>query len=90
MQQAGIVVTLVEILEDGRENLGLFVGKRNPLVLRFEVPFPADAFEERRLTQDLFVRRKQPAFAPNHQGDDRGGERLLDGESLLERLLQFR
>jgi len=47
VQQAGVVVALVEVLENGREDLGFFVGKRNPLALRIEVLVPADALKER-------------------------------------------
>lgn len=90
VQQAGVVVALVEVLEDGREDLGLLVRERNPLALCLEVLVPAGLLEERRLAQDLLVGGEEAPLATNRQRDDRGVEGPLDGEGLLERPLQLR
>lgn len=90
VKQAWVVVALVEVLKNSREDLGFFVGNGNPLTLRIEVLVTADALKERRLAQDLLVRRKQSSFSAHGKSNDGRAESLLHGHALFNRPLQFR
>lgn len=90
LQQAWVVVALVEVLKHSRKDLGFFVGYGYPLTLRIEVLVPADARKERRLAKDLLVRRKQSSFSAHGKSDNGRAESLLDRHALFDRPLQFR
>jgi len=78
VHQAGVVVALVEVLEDGAEDLRLLIGERDPPVLRIRNGPAQDPVEERSLAQHILMRRKQPCLGAHHHGDDgRGGKVLL-------------
>lgn len=70
VDEAGVVVTLVEVLEDGGEDLGFFVGEGYSLALRLEELASAGGLEEGRLEEDVLVSGKQSALASHGQGDD--------------------
>lgn len=75
MDQAGVVVTLVEVLENGGEDLGFLVREGDPLTLHVVKLAPARGVEEGRLAEDIFVRGEKPTLATDRQSDDgRGGE----------------
>jgi hypothetical protein len=77
VDEAWVVVTLVEILEDGGENLWLLVGESDSPALGVEEAAAADAIEKGRLAEDVFVGCKEAAVGANSEGDDgrrgRGG-----------------
>ncbi len=58
VQQARVVVALVEVLEDGAEDLRFLVRQRDPLALRLEVVAGQDLLEEGSLGQHVLVRGK--------------------------------
>ncbi len=72
VHKARVVVGLVEILENGREHLGLFVGQRNLLGLRVHHLVLQDALEEGRGGQDILMGGKDALFLADDEGDDRG------------------
>lgn len=92
MNQPRVVVPLVEVLENGGENLRFLIGEVNPPALRIKELLAAGPIEEGRLAEDIFVRSKEPALAADGQGDDGGGRGGLRRRVLLvvERSLQFR
>lgn len=99
VKQTWVVVTLVEIFEDGGEHLGFFVGKGDSLALCLEATSAAGGLKERRLAEYFLVCCKESAISTNRQGDDRRGRRrgcgcrcgLLGNRILLiERSLQLR
>jgi hypothetical protein len=53
--ETGVVVALVQVLENGRENLGLLVGQVYPLVGRLEELAAAGCLKPGRVGQDVFV-----------------------------------
>jgi len=94
MNQARIVISLVEILEHGREDLGLLVRKGDSLVHGIRRVLATGRLKERRLAEDVLVCRKQTPLAANGKGDN-GRGRDVDGLSgcrfvLYDRALQLR
>jgi hypothetical protein len=71
MQQAWVVVALVEVFEDTGKNLGFLVGKVDPLTLSLEKLPPASRRKERRQTENVLVRCKKSSLATDRDGDDR-------------------
>jgi len=49
VQQAGVVVALVEILENRAEDFRLFVRERDPFILHIDEVAAENLFEKRRL-----------------------------------------
>jgi len=74
LEQARVVVPLVEVLEHAREDLGLLVGEVDPLARRVEELAPACRREERRQAEHVLVRCEQSSLPTDLEGDDRGGE----------------
>jgi len=69
-EQFGVVVTLVEVLEDGGDDFGFFVGKFNSLALGIEKFASACNREKWRQTEDIFVRCEQSTLSTNNQSDN--------------------
>lgn len=90
VQQAGIVVALIEVLEDGGEGLGFLVGQGDALGLGLEILLTAGLLEEGRLAQHLLMGGEQPALATDGQGDDGRVEGPLRREGVLNGPLQLR
>lgn len=74
MQQAGVVVALVEILEDTGKDFGFFVRKMNPLALALEELSLASRRKEGRQAENILVGCKKSILSTNRQGDDRRGQ----------------
>lgn len=94
VNQAWIVVSLVEILEHCRKDLGLLVGKGDSLVHGIRRVLATSRLEKGRLAEDILVCRKKTSLAANGKGDNRRG-RDIDGLSwcrfvLYDRALQLR
>ena len=79
VDKARVVVTLVEVLEDGGEDLGFFVGEGDPPALRIKVAAAAGVVEEGRLAQDVFVRCKEATVGADGEGDDGRRRSVGDG-----------
>lgn len=75
VQQARVVVALVEILEDGRKDLGELFGQIDPLGAGFEELASTDGGEEWRVGEDIFVGGEQTLFRTHAYGDDGRRER---------------
>lgn len=89
VHQAGIVIALVEILEDGRKDLGLLVREGDSLVHDIQ-GFPlARRLEKGRLAEDILVRGKEPSLAANSKSDNRRG-RDVDGLGACRFVLYVR
>jgi len=72
VDQSGIIVALVEELQNGGEYLWLFVGEGNPLVILQVHHLPSKyAVEERRCTEDVLVSGEYPLLLADNQGHDR-------------------
>jgi hypothetical protein len=84
--ETGVVVALVEVLEDGREDLWLLVGQVYALVGRVEELAAAGCLEPGRVGQDILVCSEEALLVSNGDGDDGAGEVLagcMDGEEEL-------
>jgi len=80
LDQARIVVSLVEVLENGGEDLRFFVRKGYPPTLRIEEVVAAGSLKERRLSEDILVRRKEPSLTAHSECDyGRGSGGLVAG-----------
>ena len=73
LQQAWVVVSLVEILEHGREDLGNLFGQLKAFVVRFEELAPATGGEEGREGEDVFVGGEEALLRADADGDNCGG-----------------
>jgi hypothetical protein len=71
MDQPGIIIPLVEIFEDGGEDLRLLVGEIDLLALRFHELPPAGSLEEWREAEDVFVGSEEALLSPDDEGDYR-------------------
>ena len=80
MNQPRKVITFVEILEDRREDLGLFVGERDSFIRSFHKLPTTCCLEEWRVAEDVFVCSKQPLFSSDDQCDYGGGQSTGGGE----------
>ena len=74
VQQAGVVVTLVEVFEHAGEDFWGFVGKRDAFGGGFEKLAAADGGEERGGGEDGFVGGKEAGFGADAEGNYWGGE----------------
>lgn len=91
MNQAWVVVTLVKILEYGREDLGFFVGEGDPPALRIEEVITTGGLEKGSLAEDVLMSCKEPTLAADGQSDNWGGSGGRHVNVLVgERSLQFR
>lgn len=68
--QPGEVVTLVKKLENGRENLGFFVGERDLLSLRVHQLVFQDALKEGRGPKNVLMSSKDPLLLANDESDN--------------------
>ena len=79
VDKPGIVVALVEILEDRGEDLGLLVGQMHALgVLRVHVLLGQGPLKPGRVTEDVLVSGKDPLLLPDNEGHDRRGQRAVE------------
>lgn len=74
---AGVVVAFVEVLEDGGEDFGFFVGEVDALVGCLEELARAEGLEPGRVGEDVFVGGEEALFAADGYGDNCTGEVLL-------------
>lgn len=70
VQQARVVVALVEVLEDGGEDLGEFFGEVDAFGGGFEELAAADGGEEGGVGEDVFVGGEETLFGADADGDD--------------------
>lgn len=70
VDEAGIVVALVKVLENRREDLGLFVRQGNLLALRVEHLILEDALEEGGDSEHVLVGGEDSLFLADDQGHD--------------------
>lgn len=70
VDQPRIIVSFVEVFEDGGEDLGFFVGEVDLLVLGFQELASTGSLKERRKAEYVFVCSKEPLFSTNDEGDD--------------------
>lgn len=70
MLQTGVVVALVEVLEDGREDLGLLIRKVDPPGRRVEELALADGLEVGRVAEDVLVGSEEALVPADADGDD--------------------
>lgn len=64
------VVTLVEVLEDGGKDLGVFFREGKTLAGGFHVLLPQNGAEERRLGQDILMSSEYPLLRADDECDD--------------------
>lgn len=72
--QTRVVVALVQVLQHGRENLGLLVGKVDPPGRGVEELALADGLEVRGVAEDILVGGEQALVPANADGDDSRGQ----------------
>lgn len=70
VDQPGGVVALVQVLEDGREDLGLLVRQGDALARGLHVLRAQGGSQDGRLCQDLLMGGKDAGLAADDQGDD--------------------
>lgn len=70
VDQSGGVVALVQVLEDGGEDLGLLVRKGDALARGLHVLRAQGGSQDGRLRQDLLMGGKDACLAADDQGDD--------------------
>ena len=70
VQEAWVVVALVEELEHAGEDLGEFLGQADALRGGFEELAPHESSEVGRGVQDGLVAGKETAFSANHDSDN--------------------
>lgn len=68
--QSGVVVALVEVLEDGGEDFRVLVRKVDTLVVAGEELVPAGVLEVRRVAEDVLVSGKETLLVADCYGDD--------------------
>lgn len=71
--EAGKVVTLVEVLEDGTEDLRFLVGQGDALGRWVHVCVSEGLGEERTGREDILVSGKETLLGADDEGDDTGG-----------------
>lgn len=81
MDQAWVVVTFVQELEDGREGLGILVGERDPLVLGVHRLVLENGPEEGRSAKNVLVGREDPLVGSDDQRHD--GRSHISGEESI-------
>lgn len=64
------VVALVQVLEDGGEDLGVLFGKGETLARGLHVLLPQNGAEERRLGEDILVSGEYPLLRADDECDD--------------------
>ncbi len=74
LDEAGVIVALVEVLEHGREDLGLLVGQVDALALRVHILALQGLLEPRRGAEDVLVRGEDPLLLADHEGHDGRGQ----------------
>lgn len=66
VDQAWGIVALVQVLEEGGKDLGVFIREGDTLAGGFHVLLPQDGAEVWRLGQDILVSREYSLFRANH------------------------
>lgn len=74
MEEPRVVVSLVEVFEDGGEDLRQFFGEVDSLGGGFEELAAADCREEGRCGEDVFVGGEESLFRANAESDDGRGQ----------------
>ena len=74
VREAREVVALVEVLEDGAEDLGLLVGERDALGRRVHVRGAQRLREKGTGAEDVLVGGKEALLGADDEGDDAGGD----------------
>jgi hypothetical protein len=89
VNETWVVVALVEVFENGREDFGFFVGKGYLLGLRVHHLVLQDTLEERRSGKNILVGGEDPLFLTDDEGDDGGdgvGTRAWTGQQDVDKL----
>ena len=73
MEEAGVVVAFVEVLEDGGEDFGDFFGEGNSFGGGLEELAADDCGEEGGSRENVFVGGEEALFGADAEGDDGGG-----------------
>lgn len=74
VDEAWVVVTLIQELKHGREDFGLFVRKRDALRVALGEVLVQSRLEERRKAEDVLVSGEEAVLVPDNERDDgRGG-----------------
>ena len=68
--EARVVIAFVEILEDRREDFGVFVGKVDAFVGAREELITAGGLEIGRVAKDIFVSCKETLLVSDRERDD--------------------
>lgn len=84
VHQAGKVISLVEKLEHGGEDLRLLVGKGDALGDRVHVAVSQGAGEEGGRAEDVFVGGEEALFSSDDEGDDGRGRSSSCESSAIE------
>lgn len=79
VREAGKVVALVEVLEDGAEDFRLLVGQRNALGRRVHVRGAQRLREKGTGAEDVLVGGKEALLGADDEGDDAGGDATVRG-----------
>ena len=70
VEQSWVVVTLVEVFQDRREDLWLFFRQVDAFGIRLEELASARRFEEGRLAENVFVSGEETLLGTDADGDD--------------------
>jgi hypothetical protein len=70
VEQPGVVITLVKVLENRGQDLWLLFGQVDAFSIRLEELASAGCFEEGRLAEDIFVSGKETLLWTDTDGDD--------------------
>ena len=73
VEETGVVVAFVEVLEDGGEDLGDLFGEGDSFGGGLEELAAADCGEEGRSGEDVFVGGEEALFRADTECDDGGG-----------------
>lgn len=73
VEQFGIIVSLVQVLENRRENFWMFVGQIDSSCVALEELLSACGFEEWGSSYDIFVAGKDSLLVTNADGDNGRG-----------------
>ena len=70
MNEAGIIVTFVQVFEYRGEDLGFLIGKKDSLNLALRELSVEDILEEWRGRQHVFMGGKDARFLADYESDD--------------------
>lgn len=72
VDQAWVVIPLVEILKDGREDFGFFIGQRDLFCLRVEHLVLQDTLKEGGRAENILMGGEDPLLLADDEGYDSG------------------